>query len=185
MKILSQFESRGNIELLSQKIVAVFSSKNTPPEIYPAAEKLFEKMIDSPLSLASGWQAPLEKKLLGLTHSTMKANIVYYTAKDLSQIKLSPALIDLEREKKLLIVSAQSRQTRPTKSDINKRDALLFKQVSHVLFFYINPGGRLEEYFNHLQEAAFPVFILQHPLNERFLVSGCSVLDEDNLAETL
>lgn len=185
MKLLSQFESRGNIELLSQKIVAIFSSINTPQEIYGDAEKLFEKLKNRQLSIAGGWQAALEKKLLNTTDSKMLANIIYYTAKDLSQIKMIKKLKLLEDEKKLLLISAQSRQKRASKNDVDKRDKLLFEQVSHVLFLYIHPGGRLENYFNLLQESNFPISVLQHPLNKRFLVSGCPAIQEENLDELI
>ncbi len=185
MTLLSKFESTGNIELLSQKIITVFSSKDTPQEIYPAAEKLFEKLKDNHVSIASGWQAPLEKKLLESTYPEMVANIIYYTAKDLSQISLLPGLKRLDDKKKLLVISAQSRQKRATKNDIDKRDELLFKQVSQVIFLYISPDGRLEKYFNRLQEASFPIFVLQHSLNERFLVSGCPSIDDSNLHELI
>jgi hypothetical protein len=185
MKLLSKFETHGNIELLSQKIVAVFSSKDTPKEIYPSAEQLFEKMTDMPISMAGGWQAPLEKKLLETAHPAMKANIIYYTAKDLSQVKMGKSLELLDNEKKLLLVSAQSRQIRATKSDVDKRDALLFNQISQVLFLYISPNGRLEKYYNTLQESNFSLFVLDHPLNEHILISGCPAINSDNLQEII
>ncbi|KAA3613211.1 MAG: hypothetical protein D8M58_12965 [Calditrichaeota bacterium] len=185
MKLLTQFESQGNIELLSQKIIAVFSSKETPKEIYPFAEKLFSKLMEKNISIAGGWQAPLEKKMVEKTNNKMQANIIFYTAKDLSQLKISQKLHTLDDENKLLLISAQSRQKRAAKSDIDKRDNLLFKQVSQVLFLYVSSGGRLEEYFNTLHLASFPLLVLQHPLNEHLLLSGCPAINEDNVDELI
>jgi len=185
MKILSQFESSGNIELLSQKIIAVFSSKDTPQEIYPYAVRIFEELKNKPLSIASGWQAPLEKKLLETITPQMQANIIFYTANDLSQVNISHQLKLLNNENKLLSISAQSRKKRATKNDIDKRDKLLFNQVDQVLFLYISQNGRLEKYFNHLLESASSVLIMRHPLNKPFMSAGCSVLDEENFDEVL
>ena len=181
MKIVSRFETRGNIELLSQKPIAVFASQNTPNEIFRDAESLFEKLCDLPVSIAGGWQAPLEKKLLQKTNKRMKANIIFYSARDISKIKMTKHLADLDNENKLLVISAQSRQSRPSKTDVDKRDNLMFSQVAAILFFYIAEGGRLEKYFNDLISAKFPVYLFEHELNSPFLTSDCMPINEDNL----
>ena len=149
MKILSQFESKGNVELLSQKTLAIFSSKNTPQDIYTSAEELFLSLCELPVCLASGWQAPLEKHLLGLTNPAMPANIIYYSAKDISELNIVK-LAELEKENKLLYISAQSRKNRISKEDVDKRDELLLSYVNGALFFFIEPMGRLEKYFDFL-----------------------------------
>lgn len=181
MKVLTQFESKGNIELLSQSKLAVFTSKNTPREISESAQRLFLSLCKLKISLAGGWQAPLEKQLLNLTYAGMPANIIYYSAKDLGQIKQNQKLAALDNEHKLLIVSAKSRTNRVSKNDINKRDTLLFNQVEKVLFMYIAHGGRLEKYYNQLLQKDFPVYVLEHDLNRSFLNNGAIALSRDNL----
>ncbi|MCB0282558.1 MAG: hypothetical protein KDF60_08255 [Calditrichaeota bacterium] len=178
---MSQFETRGNIELLSQKPIALFASKETPKDLYPDAEIFFEKLCRLPVSLAGGWQAPLEKKLLHKTNTKIKANVIYYSARDIGKIKISEHLSNLNDNDKLLIVSAQSRQTRPSQNDIDKRDKLMFTQVHSVLFLYINEGGRLEKYFNDLLSSQFTVYIFDHPLNQKYKVAGTIPLNTDSL----
>jgi len=181
MKILSQFETRGNIELLSQNRIAVFASKETAQQLFTPSYELFKKLIQNPVSIASGWHAPLEKDLLDLCTARMPANIIYYSAKDIGQIKQSPLLTALEKEQKLLVVSAQSKQARASKTGVDKRDELLLSQIKKVLFFYIAPGGRLEEYFNMLLKGDYEIFLFEHKLNKIFYNSGCTLINEDNL----
>lgn len=181
MKILSQFESRGNIELLSQKPIAVFASQKTPEEIYKRAQNVFLKLCELPVSLAGGWQAPLERKLLQTILPAMQANIIYYSARDISKIKMMEKLTALETENKLLVVSAQSRQIRPSQNDIDKRDRLIFSQVSKILFMHVSEGGRLEKYFNSCLQNGLPVYILDHPLNKSFTVFDTVAVNEDNV----
>jgi len=184
MKLLSQFETKGNVELLSQNKIALFSSKNTPDEIYKPAEELFFTLCKLSISLAGGWQAPLEKSLLDLTLSGMKANIIYYSAKDLVSIE-NPKLKELESQNKILYVSAQSRKSRVSKEDINKRDELMFKQVEAVLFLYIEPNGRLEKYFDQLINKKFPVYVLEHELNSSLSKFGAVSLNLENLKDLI
>jgi len=181
MKVLSHFESLGNIELLSQSTLSVFASKNSPLEIYPLALDLFLSLCKLPLSISSGWQAPLEKKLLNLTYPEMTANIIYYSAKDISKTRQDRKLKDLDIFGKLLLISAESRSDRATKSDVDKRDALLFQQTEKVFFVYIDSGGRLEKYYNQFLEKDFPVYILDHELNRSFIGPGSVAVSPDNI----
>lgn len=185
MKLLSQFESKGNIELLSQVKLAVFASKYTPLELYSLAIELFHSLCKLPISLCSGWQAPLEKELLANIKGSLTANIVYYSAKDIGQIHLPEHLESLYLNKKLLLLSAQSRTSRASKGDINKRDDLLLKQVDKILFMYIRDGGRLEEYYNQKLRSNFPVYILDHELNQSCMGPGSIALNSENVKDLL
>jgi len=180
MKVLSHFESKGNIELLSQATLGVFASQKTPTDIYPSAKQLFLSLCRIPLSLSGGWQAPLEKQLLQLAYPEMTASILYYSAKDLARITLSDHLNTLDMFGKLLLISAESKTPRATQSDVDKRDALLFTQTDKILFLHIEHGGRLEKYYNQLLDKDFPVFILDHQLNQKFFSRGSVVINNDN-----
>jgi hypothetical protein len=181
MKVLSQFESKGNIELLSQTTIAVFASKNAPEDLYLPASELFLALCKLPLSLCGGWQAPLEKKLLNLAYPEMTASILYYSARDISQVNQTGKLKILDMFGKLLLISAESRSSRTSRNDVDKRDALLFKQVDKVLFIYLEPAGRLEEYYNQLLKKNFPVFVLDHQHNKRFNGAGSIALNTENI----
>jgi len=181
MKVLSQFESKGNIELLSQDTLAVFASKNTSQEIYQPAKELFLTLCKLSVSLCGGWQAPLEKQLINLSYPEMTANILYYSAKDIGQINQDKKLKALDMFGKLLLISAESRANRVSKNDIDKRDELLFSQVDKVLFLFIEPGGRLEKYYNQLVEKNFPIFVLDHDLNRSFIGPRSMALNTENV----
>ena len=183
MNVLSHFESKGNIELLSQTTLAIFASKNTPSEIFQQAREIFLQLCSLPLSLCGGWQAALEKELLSLTHPQMAADILLYSAKDLAKINLNETLKNLDMFGKLLLLSAESRSDRVSKNDVDKRDDLLFKHMDKVLFMFIESGGRLEKYYNQLVKKNFPVFILDHPLNKNFISPGTVALNKENIID--
>jgi len=185
MKVLSQFESKGNIELLSQTTLAVFASKNSPQEIYQPAQEIFLSLCKLPISLSGGWQAPLEKQLLNFTYPEMTASVLYYSAKDLGQVNQNNKMKILDIAGKLLLISAESKTNRASQNDVDKRDELLFKQVDKVLFLYIESDGRLEKYYNRLAEKDFPVFILDHELNQRYIGLGNTALNNDNFDSLL
>ena len=180
------FKTMGNVELLSQKKLAVFSSRSVPEEIIPAAEELFKTLIRMPLSLTGGWQAPLEKKLFNeFTQNPTTAHFIYYLAKDISAFKPSPLQETLITEKRLLVIAPQIKQNRPTQKLVTARDRLLFEQVSRILFLYIEEAGRLERYLSGLSARKYQLYILDHALNKKFFSEDIIPLNANNAIELL
>ncbi len=175
------FITRGNIEILNQRKIAIFSSKLTPKELYTSIESIFQKLRNQNIAIASGWQAPLEKNLFKKIDHGDKANYIYYLAKDLNQKKFDKMEDDLVAQNKLLFLSPNLQKNRITKSLVTERDELLFSQNNKVLFFYISDGGRLEGYFNKLSEQHYQIYILDHPLNQRFFTKDVIPVDEENI----
>ncbi len=183
MDSFAQFESTGNIELLSRRVVALFASRETPKELYPRAEALFKKLLDMPIALAGGWQAPLEKHLLSRVHPAMRAGIIYYLAEDINQFVMKDRLKAINAESKLLLVSPGTRNNRPSREDIDRRDNLMISQVNSVLFLYISPGGRLESHFNQLVSNRYAIQVMEHPYNANYISPASPGVNVHTLSE--
>ena len=177
--------SKGSIELLSQRKLAVFASRNAPREIYKSAEELFKALQKLYLSLAGGWQAPLERRLFESADPHQPANYIYYLAKDINAFRPTPLQQRILDENKLLMLSPEIKAKRTSQSLVKQRDALLFSQIDSVLFIYIHPGGRLEGYLHQLSERKNKLYILNHPLNQPYFGEDILPLDVDNAEEVL
>lgn len=179
------FHSRGNIELLSQNKLAVFASRETPEELFEPAQTFFRELLRLPISLAGGWQSALEKELLTLFSPQVTANLIQYFAREINHLKLEDWQQALLNENKLLIISPETNQKRPNKSLVSKRDALIFSHCQKVLFFYVQPDGRLQAYFDQLLKSKHQLFLFKHPANRRLLSSDVVYLNSDNLEPLL
>ncbi|NOX89996.1 MAG: hypothetical protein GXO77_13330 [Calditrichaeota bacterium] len=175
------FTSRGNIELLSQKKIALFASREVPREIYGSAVDFFNVLIDLPICIAGGWQSPLEKTLYKHIKPAQKANIIHYFAREINGVRLTQIQQHLLNEKKLLMIAPETTSLRPSQNLIKKRDELIFSQTKQICFLYIRPGGRLESYFNLLDQTSHSVYFLDHPLNRIFLTSNVVELNPENI----
>ncbi len=175
------FHSLGNIELLSQKKLALFSSKETPEPIFQSALELFTALQQQKICLAGGWQSPLEKWLFSHFTPEQNANCIYYLARDVNQFPLSPIHRQLLDHEKLLFIAPPTSSARPSKHLVQKRDALIFSQCRHICFLYINPGGRLQHYLDALVTSNHLIYILDHPLNRPFLTSDFVPLNALNI----
>jgi len=174
------FETLGNVELLSQARIALFASRNTPVELYPAAEALFSKLTELPVSIAGGWQAPLEKHLLSQFPLSAKANIIHYLARNINNLHLNRFQENLLAVNKLLLVSPSLRPIRVTSSMVIKRDNLIHSQIKKILFLHIEQGGKLERQFNQLYGAGYHIYLLDHPSNQLFLIPDVIGMNADN-----
>lgn len=181
----SVFETKGNVELLSQVKVGLFASRSAPKEIFPQALDLYNKLLNMPISIAGGWQAPLEKYLFKHARRSARANFIQYLAKNINNIKLISLQQELLDEKKLLLISPGICQDRASKSEIDKRDALIFSQIKKILFFYIEPKGRLEKHFNQLSSMRYQIYMLDHPLNKVFHSDDVIAINPDNALDIL
>jgi len=179
------FQSKGNIELLSQRKLAVFASQHAPQEIASSAAVVFEALQKLPLSLAGGWQAPLERRLLEQADAGLAANYILYLAKDINAFRPTPRQQRLLDENKLLVLSPEIKAKRASQSLVKQRDALLFSQIDSVLFLYIHPGGRLEGYLRELSARKSKLYILNHPLNRPCFGEDILPLDGDTAEEVL
>jgi predicted Rossmann fold nucleotide-binding protein DprA/Smf involved in DNA uptake len=178
------FQTVGNVELLSQKKIALFASKNAPDELDPAANELADKLFQLPLAVASGWQSPLEKSVYQRFNNKCTANIIHYVAKDINQFKPTEKQQKWITQNKLLIISPELKEIRTSASVVDKRDRLIFSQNKKILFLYIESKGRLEKYFKELSQLNFQLYILEHPLNESYFHDDI-IRFNDNSVESL
>ncbi len=179
------FETSGNVELLSQQKIALYASKDAPKALYPQALRTFQKLSQMPVSVAGGWQAPLEKYLFRNISMKAKANYIFYLARNINYVQPNEKQQRLLETGKLLFISTGTKQQRISQNTTKERDALLFAQIKKIFFLYINRGGRLERYFNQLSELRYQLFVLDHSLNAEFITEDVIAVSEDNVAELI
>lgn len=179
------FRTVGNVELLSQKKIAVFASKKSPGALVQLMDELSDKLFEMPVALASGWQSPLEKSIYQKFNEKCTANIIHYFAKDINQFKPTKKQQRWIDQNKLLIISPELKEIRTSASAVDKRDRLIFAQNKKILFLYIEPRGRLEKYFKELNQLNFQLYILDHPLNESYFHDDIIRFSDDSVESLL
>jgi len=185
MESSNVFDTLGNVELLSQKKLAVFASKNAPEDLIQSYDDFFYTLLDMPIALAGGWQSPLEKILFKQMDPDKQANIIHYIAKDVNRFKPTDKQQQLLDKNKLLIISPELKDNRVNASAVDKRDKLIFAQNKNILFLYIEAGGRLYRYFQDLSRLNYQLYIVDHPRNENYFFDGITRLSEDSIIELL
>ena len=175
------FQTLGNVELLSQKKIAIFASKNVPEELVQKKYSVFDELLKSPIALAGGWQSSLEKSIYQRFDINCTANIIHYIAKDINKFKPTELQQDLIDQNKLLVVSPELKEIRASSAAVDKRDWLIFSQNKNIFFLYIELGGRLDKYFRELSQLNYQLYVLDHPLNENYFHDDIIRINKDSV----
>lgn len=179
------FQTLGNVELLSQKKVAVFASKSAPDTLVPIVNKLAARLFQLPLALAGGWQSLLEKSVYQKFNVNCRTNIIHYVARDINQFKPTDKQQELIAQNKLLVIAPELKEIRASALGVDKRDRLIFSQNKKIIFLYIEPKGRLEKYFRDLSQLNFQLYILDDPANESYFYEDVIRINEDSVDSLL
>ncbi len=185
MALLTKFKSKGNIELLSHKRVALLASRHAPEMIFPVALNLAQALAQLSISIAGGWQSPLEKACLKIFEKSTHTSILYYSATDISYRRPDSFMMQMEQEKRLLFLCTEDAPKRAGTRDVDKRDQLMAGQVGLFLFLFIAANGRLERHFDSLLKNGRTPLVLDIPQNRPYLKSGGIAVNEDSIRELL
>ncbi len=176
------FHTRGNIELLSQNFVAVYGSRQAPTAVHDDAGSLARAMARAGMTVAGGWQSPLEKYFLRAFADCDTGYVIRYTARPLDSAVPKGAPEAMMDGRRLLQVAPDVLPERPTRKSVARRDALMLEQCHAILFLYIAPGGHLAELFDYLTGLRYPLFVLEHALNRPWMHQGALAVPADDVS---
>mgnify|MGYP005725586293 CR=1 FL=1 len=171
------FKIYGNNSLLSLPKIAIHASRSAEDSLVASAETLFQGLLKQKIAIGSGWHSKLEKILLTAYPSNAIADVLIFIAKNFEHYKLPGHLALAYSRDKIAIVEPDVNRDRIEKEGVQIRDQIIDDLIDRHLFLYIHPGGQLEKRFWELLNRGKKVFVLNHALNERFLIKGVSAID--------
>ncbi|MCH8010361.1 MAG: hypothetical protein IIA61_00170 [Candidatus Marinimicrobia bacterium] len=175
--------SVGNEQLLEQKPLAIYCSRQIPLSVYQQALELVQNLMAQQITLAGGWQSSLEKEALNLRKPGSSSNIIYFLAKGIQNFKLSKSMrVDLDRGK-LLVVSLWMHKERIDKQKVKDRDNLILDKLERFLFLHIGEGGNLEELFYRCLSSGKEVYLFDHAANHSWFNQEVVPVSKENITK--
>ncbi|MCH7731770.1 MAG: hypothetical protein IIB44_04530 [Candidatus Marinimicrobia bacterium] len=173
--------SVGNEQLLEQKPLALYCSRQIPLSVYQPALELVQNLMAQQITLAGGWQSSLEKEALKLRKPGSSSNIIYFLAKGIQSFKVHQSLrSDLDKGK-VLIVSLWMHKERIDKQKVKDRDNLILDKLERFLFLHIGEGGNLEELFYRCLSLDKEIYILDHFSNHKWFNPELTPISEKDV----
>ena len=170
----------GNKDLLKDNVIGLFCSRSIPLSIYYPAFDFLKYLMNQPMTVASGWQSPLEKKTLKSRGPNSQSNIIYYLAKGIDQFTLPRGLLGDFKSGKVLIISKWKESKRIDQKKANERNKLMVDTLNKFLFISINENGNLESLYKSCLALNKQVYLLDHPSNSIWMNDSTVEVSQDN-----
>jgi hypothetical protein len=183
--VLNKCYFQGNKKLIEDSPIIVYCSKEIPLSVYYTANTVFTELLKLPLTVAGGWQSPMEKRVLKNYKNEYPANIVCCLAKGMENFRLPRHLRPLMEDGKLLVISPFQNKARISRRSVMMRDELAFDLIQRFFFLYINQGGYLESILRRCMDTGKKIYFLAHHANTAYLVEGVQPVNAKNMQEVL
>lgn len=159
----------GNVEILQQPLLAVFSSVKCPAGLILKAHDTARELSASGQAVIGGFQSPAEREMLTVLLRG-QSPIVICPARGLEGMRiLAGWKPGLASGRLLLLSSFPAGLRRATAEQAERRNRLVFALAEKVLIVHAAPGGKLE---GLCREMSAGLFTFPSPHNQNLLLMG-------------
>jgi len=135
----------GNIEVLKQPLLGLFSSVKCPANLIIKAHDLAHKLVEAGTPIISGFHSPVEKEMLSVLLRG-HGPLVLCPARVLGKIHLSKIQQQALEENRLLLISIFADGVIRSREDYAmQRNLFVAALAKEVVVVYSAPGGNVEE----------------------------------------
>jgi len=150
----------GNIEILKQPLLGLFSSVKCPANLIIKAHDLAHKLAESGTPVISGFHSPVEKEMLSVFLQGT-GSIAICLARGLEEMRIPSVWREpIERGRVVLISLSDGQVKRPTVANAEKRNHLVAELAQNILIIHTTKGGRLASQVEKWERAGKKVQIL-------------------------
>jgi predicted Rossmann fold nucleotide-binding protein DprA/Smf involved in DNA uptake len=147
----------GNIEILKQPLLGLFSSVKCPASLILKAHDLAQKLAEAGTPVIGGFHSPVEKEMLSvLLHG--KGPLVFCLARGLKGMRISLDLRQVLEDGRLLIISSFADGIRRSeKEQAMRRNLLVAALADQITIIHLTPGGGIDNLLKHVYDWGKPI----------------------------
>ena len=174
--------SKGNLDLLDRRLVALFCSVRCPGDVILKTYDLARALRSADVTFIGGFQSPMEKDFLDLVLRG-PSSVVVCPARGLGNMRIPKVWKNPLTEGRLLLLSFFDNSIcRPTTAIAAKRNAHIATLAHGLLIAHAEKGGNTEKLCKDAFAQGKPVFALDSPDNTHLLELGAAPVQAEDLA---
>lgn len=173
----------GNIDLLRQKKIGIFASRDAPQSIVIPAEKFVFAVSKLPYVFISGWHSSFEKKIFEKL-LLLEKEIIFFTSLGIRNMRMDNHLIKTWRNGRLLIISFFEDNPKMTSLNALRRNEMISDISEKNLFLYVNNNGNLRNLIPRLSKNGRNPLVFNNSKNFNYL-KNCASIDINNYEDLL
>ncbi len=169
----------GNLDILKNKPLAVFSSSKCPGSIILKTYDLMKKIRDMGITVISGFHSPLERECLNVLLKG-KQPIIYCPARNIDGMRINPEFKKPLEDGILLILSPFSKKEKRISSErALERNRFIAAIADKILIPHAEPNSKTEIFCRELLDKGKSIATFDNPHNRNILKLGLEVITED------
>ena len=175
--------SRGNLDLLEERLTALFCSSRCPGDLILKTYDLARAMRDAGVPVIGGFQTPMEKECLRLLLRGSQP-VVVCPARGIENMRVPRDWRPAISHGRLLVLSPFSAsQRRPTAGLAAQRNDLVTDLAQRVFIAHAAPGGKTEAFAGKVAGSGKPILTLDSPANANLLSLGAQAVTPERVRE--
>jgi len=162
----------GNIEILKQPLLGLFSSVKCPANLILKAHDLSQKLAEAGTPVISGFHSPVEKEMLSVLLQGA-GSIAICLARGLEGMRVPSEHHKPLEDGRMVLVSLLGNIIRRPKVEFSyERNRLVAALAERILVLHAEPGGKLESLCLELMGWGKPIYTIKDTSNENLIHLG-------------
>lgn len=166
----------GDLNILSELKIALFSSSHCPGEILLQTYDLAQTLRRFGVTVIGGFHAPMERHAFDILLKSLNS-VIYCPARSLLKMRIPRDLKEPLQQKRLLILSCfNDSQNRATEQTAIKRNRFAAALADAVFITHARPGSKLENLAEEVVSWKKPVYSLETKFNRNLFERGAELI---------
>ena len=168
----------GNIKILQNKTLAVFSSSKCLGKIILQTYDLMKKIREAGITVISGFHSPMERECLNVLLKG-KQPIIFCPARSIKGMRIKPEYKKPLDESRLLILSPFAEKEKRISSERALERNRFIAAIGDSIFIpYAAPNSKTEQLCKELLSWNKPVYTLQNESNVNLIAMGVKTMED-------
>ncbi|MDO9287218.1 MAG: DNA-processing protein DprA [Thermodesulfovibrionales bacterium] len=170
----------GNLAILRNKTLAVFSSSKCPGKVILQTYDLMKKIREAGITVVSGFHSPMERECLNILLKG-KQPIIFCPARSIKGMRIKPEYKKPLDEGRLLILSPFAEKEKRISSERALERNRFIAAIGDSIFIpYAAPNSKTEELCKELLPWNKPVYTLEDEFNANLFRLGAKNIVQFN-----
>ena len=175
----------GNIEILSQKMLALFCSVKCPGKMILQTYDLMQNMRQTNMTVISGFHSPMEKECLTILLRGHQS-VIICPARSIKGMRIGKDIKKALETGRLLLLSPFIREKQRITAETSwERNRFVAALADKIFVTYAEPNSKTEQFSREVLAWGKPLYTFSGSFNKNLIELGAKPVTHENISEWL
>lgn len=171
----------GNVEILRQKMLALFCSVKCPGKLILQTYDLMQNMRQTNMTVISGFHSPMEQECLTILLRGQKS-VIICPARGIEGMRVNKDIKKALETGRLLLLSPFTKEKRRITAETSwERNRFAAALADKIFVAYAEPNGKTEKFCREILTWDKPIYTFASSLNTNLIEMGAKSVTHENM----